>query len=236
MQHPVMILGAHGGIGGALAETLSVQELILTARDASTITANGETHSLDVLDEASLNAFLEYCDGIEALSGFVYAVGSITLKPFSKMTPDVLKESFDLNIGAALRILQKLEGALKKGQGSVVLFSTVAVAQGFSNHTLISTAKGAVEGAARALAAEWAPHVRVNVIAPSLSDTPLASALTSSPQMAKAIGDMHAIPRLGSAKDSAAMAAFLLDADQSGWISGQVFPVDGGRSTLRIKG
>ena len=235
MQHPVMIIGAHDGIGAALADRIQ-GDLILSARDSRNITAPGKKYDLDVLNEASLQSFLDVCETIPVLSGFVYAVGSITLKPFSAITPEGLKESFDLNIGAALRILQKLHKPLKAGQGSVVLFSSVAVAQGFANHSLISTAKGAVEGAARALAAEWAPDIRVNVIAPSLSDTPLASSLTGSEQMAQAIAGMHAIPRLGMADDHAHMAAFLLDREKSGWITGQVMPVDGGRSRLRVKG
>lgn len=238
MRDPILIMGANGGIGGALADDLSRKgvDLMLTARDAATIKADGQAYAVDVLDPTSLDSFLSVCDQIDSLSGFVYAVGSIAIKPFSKITPEDMQTSLDLNIGAVLRILQRLEKALKAGNGSVVLFSTIAVQQGFQNHTLISAAKGAVEGAARALAAEWAPHIRVNVIAPSLSDTAIASPLTNSPQMAKAIADMHPIPRLGQADDSANLAAFLLDNDKSGWISGQVMSVDGGRSRLRVRG
>jgi NAD(P)-dependent dehydrogenase (short-subunit alcohol dehydrogenase family) len=110
----------------------------------------------------------------------------------------------------AIRVLRTLEKALRKGNGSVVLFSTIAVQQGFGNHTLISTAKGAMEGLTRSLAAEWAPNIRVNCIAPSLSDTPLAKPLTSSEKVAESIASMHPIPRLGKAEDSASMAAYLM--------------------------
>jgi NAD(P)-dependent dehydrogenase (short-subunit alcohol dehydrogenase family) len=118
---------------------------------------------------------------------------------------------------------------------SVVLFSSVAVAQGFAAHASIAMAKGAVEGLTRSLAAELAPKVRVNSIAPSLTRTPLALALTSNEALAKAVADTHALRRLGEAEDVAALAAFLLG-PEAGWITGQVIGVDGGRSTLRTKG
>ncbi len=117
----------------------------------------------------------------------------------------------------------------------MVLFSTVAVAQGFSNHASIGMAKGAVEGLMLSLAAELAPKVRVNCVAPSLTKTPLAQALTSNEQMAGAIAGLHALQRLGEPEDIAAAAAFLLSPEAS-WITGQVIGVDGGRSMLRTKG
>jgi len=117
----------------------------------------------------------------------------------------------------------------------VLLFSSVAVGQGFAAHASVSMAKGAVEGLTRALAAELAPKVRVNAIAPSLTDTPLAAGLTANPQIAASIAQMHPLPRLGSAADMAALAAFLIS-DRAGWITGQVIGVDGGRSSLRTKG
>lgn len=135
----------------------------------------------------------------------------------------------------AIRALRLAEKSLKKAKGSVVLFSTVAVQQGFQNHTVISAAKGAIEGLVRSLAAEWAPFVRVNAIAPSLTNTKIASQLTSSDSMSRAIADMHPIPRLGMPEDSAEAAKFLLS-DESSWMTGQVLHVDGGRSVLRVKG
>lgn len=229
-------MGANGGIGGALAQIYEGDK-ILTARDVATIEHHdAQCYAVDVMDQASLDGFLSDLDGVERLSGFVYAIGSITLKPMKSVTQGALQDALSLNLGAAIQVLQKIHAPLKKGQGSVVLFSTIAVGQGFPSHAVISAAKGAVEGFAKALAAEWAPHIRVNVIAPSLSDTALASPLTASPPMAKGIADMHPIPRLGHARDSAEMANFLLDADKSGWMTGQILHIDGGRSTLRTRG
>jgi NAD(P)-dependent dehydrogenase (short-subunit alcohol dehydrogenase family) len=152
------------------------------------------------------------------------------------MTGDDFLTDFRVNAaGAALAVQASLD-ALKAGEGgSVLLFSSVAVSQGFAAHASVSMAKGAVEGLTRALAAELAPKVRVNAIAPSLTATPLAASMTASEQMAKAIAGMHAIPRLGSAEDHAALARVLLT-DAGGWITGQVIGVDGGRSSLRTKG
>lgn len=234
---PYIIIGANDGIGGELTEQLLElgHHVVATARDASTITANSnhlETKSLDVLEDSSITKALSSYDEI---AGLAYCVGSIDIAPFKAARDEKFIKSYELNVLGAIRALRTCEKALKKAKGSVVLFSTIAVQQGFTNHALISTAKGAVEGLTRSLAAEWAPHIRVNCIAPSLSDTPLAKPLTSSEAMAKSIAAMHPIPRLGTAEDSASMAAFLLG-PQSGWITGQIMHIDGGRSALSAKG
>ena len=137
-------------------------------------------------------------------------------------------------IGAALAV-QAAAPALRKAQGSVVLFSTVAAGQGFGNHTVIASAKGGVEALTRSLATDLAPDIRVNCIAPSLSRTELADQLLSNERMAESLAASHPLKRIGEAADSAAMAAFLLGGESS-WITGQVFPVDGGRSALRTRG
>ena len=173
----------------------------------------------------------------DVLAGLVYAVGTINLKPLARLTVADFERDFRINAAGAALAVQACLPALKThdGTASVVLFSTIAAAQGFAAHASVSMAKGAVEGLVLALAAELAPKVRVNAIAPSLTRTPLAKALTASDSMAAAIAQMHPIPRLGEAADSAALAAFLLS-EQAGWITGQVIGVDGGRSTLRPKG
>jgi NAD(P)-dependent dehydrogenase (short-subunit alcohol dehydrogenase family) len=231
----VLIMGAHGGIGGALADRLRKRDipLALTARDAASVAG---AIRCDVLVTAEADNSIEnavaQCG--DALGGLVYAIGSIDLKPLKSVTGALMQQAYDLNVIGAMRAIKAAAPALKNGQGSVVLFSSIAVQQGFAQHTIISAAKGAVEGMARALAAELAPHVRVNVIAPSLSDTPLAKSITSNETMTKAIADLHPLPRLGMADDSAAAAEWLLcDAP---WVTGQVIHIDGGRSALRVKG
>ena len=226
-----VVIGANGGIGGALAQQLLDQghSVLATARDPSTLTSlsgNVQTAALDALDQASIDVAL---GGLDSISGLAYCVGSIDLAPLKSASDEAFLKSYQLNTLGAVRVLRMCEKALKAAKGSVVLFSTIAVQQGFTNHSLISTAKGAIEGLTRALAAEWAPSVRINCIAPSLSDTAIAKPITSSEAMAKSIAGMHPIPRLGTAEDSASAAAFLLS-DHAGWMTGQILHVDGGRS------
>jgi NAD(P)-dependent dehydrogenase (short-subunit alcohol dehydrogenase family) len=188
----------------------------------------------DVLDRAQVEAAV-MAAGAE-IAGLAYAVGSITLKPLARLTDEDALRDFQLNALGAFRAIQAALPALKAHDGaSILLFSSVAVAQGFPAHATIGMAKGAVEGLTLSLAAELAPRIRVNCIAPSLTKTPLASALTSNEQMATAIAGLHALQRLGEADDVAGLGAFLLSADAA-WMTGQIIGVDGGRSTLRAKG
>lgn len=242
MTKKYIITGAHGGIGSRLTEMLAKDghSVFATARDETTISnlaeyETVETASLDVLDADAVESTIASADSGDGIKGLAYCIGSIDLKPFKATKDEEYIATFELNVLGAVRALRAAEKGLKKAGGSVVLFSTIAVQQGFANHSLISAAKGAVEGLTKALAAEWAPKVRVNCIAPSLSETPLAKPLTSSEQMTNSIAAMHPIPRLGTADDSAALAKFLLTEDSS-WITGQILHVDGGRSTLRTKG
>jgi NAD(P)-dependent dehydrogenase (short-subunit alcohol dehydrogenase family) len=242
MAGKVLVFGGSGGIGGAIARQLARKgyPLHLVGRDAGRLQEvskdTGATVSLaDVLDAASIAQTVT--EAGESLSGLVYAVGSINLKPLGRLTSEDFERDFRLNaLGAALAVQAALP-ALKKcpGTSSVVLFSSVAVQQGFSAHASISMAKGAVEGLTRALGAELAPKVRVNAIAPSLVKTPLAAALTANESIALAIAQMHPLPRLGEPEDIAGLAAFLLS-EEADWVTGQIFAVDGGRSRLRIKG
>lgn len=242
MSAPIIVMGAHGGIGEHLVEQLVSENHVVyaTARDKNTLSPLSErlginSASLDVLDESAVTKVIAEADEGEGIRGLAYCIGSIDLKPFKIAKDDDFLKSYELNVLGAVRALRAAERGLKKAKGSVVMFSTIAVQQGFTNHSLISTAKGAIEGLTKSLAAEWAPNIRVNCIAPSLSDTPLAKPLTSSEQMAKSIAAMHPIPRLGTAQDCSSLAAFLLG-DKSSWITGQIFHIDGGRSTLRVKG
>lgn len=241
MTQTMVVMGAHGGIGESLVERLVEGHIVYaSARDKDTLSSlvnkfGIQTSSVDVFDKDAVETFIAGADEGDGIKGLAYCIGSIDLKPLKGAKDEDYLKSYELNVLGAVRALRAAEKSLKKAGGSVVLFSTIAVQQGFTNHSLISTAKGAVEGLTKSLAAEWAPSVRVNCIAPSLSDTPLAKPLTGSEQMAKSIAAMHPIPRLGEASDSASLAAFLLS-EQSGWMTGQILHVDGGRSTLRVKG
>jgi NAD(P)-dependent dehydrogenase (short-subunit alcohol dehydrogenase family) len=241
MPGTVLIWGGSGGIGAATARLLAADgfDLHLTGRDPARLAAIGAelgagTSVADVTDPGALARVTAEAGG--PLAGLVYAVGSINLRPLARLTAEDFERDFRLNaMGAALAVQAALPAMKAAGGGSVVLFSSVAVAQGFTAHASVSMAKGAVEGLTRALAAELAPSIRVNAVAPSLTRTPLARGLTESPQVATAIAQMHALQRLGEPEDVAELAAFLVS-PRSGWITGQVIGVDGGRASLRTKG
>ncbi len=242
MADKILIYGGSGGVGAALARRLAAEgrALHLVGRDAGKLAALaaelGAGHSIADAEDASSFARVAAEAG-SGLAGLVYAVGSINLKPLARFSAADFERDFRLNAAGAALAVQASLPALKahEGTASIVLFSTIAATQGFPAHVSVAMAKGAVEGLTLALAAELAPKVRVNAIAPSLTRTPLAKALTSSEAMATAIAQMHPIPRLGEPDDVAALASFLLS-EQAGWITGQVIGVDGGRSTLRPKG
>lgn len=242
MMGKVLIWGGSGGIGAATARALFSQgiDLHLVGRDANRLAVLAEelgctTSQADVEDDGAFERVS--AEAGATLAGLVYAVGSINLRPLARLTAADFVRDFRVNaMGAALAVQAALPALKAAPQtASVVLFSSVAVAQGFTAHASVSMAKGAVEGLTRALGAELAPKIRVNAIAPSLTDTPLAAGLTGNPQIAASIAQMHALPRLGTPQDVAALAAFLIS-DQADWMSGQVIAVDGGRSRLRTKG
>ena len=241
MAKNFIIFGGSGGIGSALARRVAARgDLVhLVGRNADRLSAlaaelGGTFAVADVIDRAQVEAAV-MAAGAE-IAGLAYAVGSITLKPLARLTDDDALLDFQLNALGAFRAIQAALPALKAHDGaSILLFSSVAVAQGFPAHATIGMAKGAVEGLTLSLAAELAPRIRVNCVAPSLTKTPLASALTSNEQMATAIASLHALQRLGEADDVAGLGAFLMSPEAS-WITGQIIGVDGGRSTLRTKG
>lgn len=241
MSGRVLIWGGSGGIGAATARILTATGFAthLVGRDegklATLAKELGATTSVaDVEEDGAFDRVMAEIGS--PLSGLVYAVGSINLRPLQRLTMADFARDFRLNAaGAALAVQAALPALKATPRASVVLFSTVAVGQGFAAHSSVSMAKGAVEGLTRALGAELAPRIRVNAIAPSLTDTPLAAGFTSNPQMVTSIAQMHAMQRIGTPEDIAGLAAFLIG-DQADWISGQVIAVDGGRSRLRVKG
>lgn len=236
----VLIFGATGGVGSALARRLTARgrPVHLAGRDEAKLSALAEEIGApftvcDVLDNDQIALAVE--DAGENLNGMAFCVGSIDLAPLRRVDRDLIRSSIELNAVSAAMALQACEAGLKKNNGSAVLFSSVAVAQGFAQHTAISAAKGAVEGMVRAVAAEWAPKARINAIAPSLMKTGIAEPMTANDAVADGIAKMHPMARLGEAEDAAALADFLLSED-SGWICGEVIGVDGGRGHVRNRG
>ena len=237
----IVIFGATGAIGSASARRLSNAgyPLHLVGRNEKVLKdlASEMEASMTCGDVLDPGIFEMVAEGVgDTVSGLVYAVGTLNLKKLNRLSKDDFLYDFQVNaLGAALAV-QALLPALKKSPtpASVVLFSSVAVNQGFKYHTSIGMAKGAVHALTLSLAAELAPKVRVNAIAPSLTQTPLTAGLLSNQKMAEAIAKLHPMARLGTPNDIAALVAFLLSEDSS-WMTGQIIGVDGGRSTLRTK-
>lgn len=226
----MLIVGASSGIGYELAKTLieSGANVISASRNAPPDLAV-QHFPLDVLTDSG-----SQLASIPQLDGVAYCVGSINLKPFGRISQDDFLKDYQLNVLGAVKVIQQTINALKKSEtSSIVLFSTVAVAVGMNYHASIAAAKGAIEGLAKSLAAEFAVNkIRVNVIAPSLTDTPLAKNLLSSPEKKETSAKRHPLGRVGTPSDMASAATFLLS-DQASWISGQVIGIDGGMSTLK---
>lgn len=223
MQHPILLIGGNSGIGAALADRLRAQGAnILSAHRSGEPAFDATAEEPDFPD----------VDG--PLGGLVYLPGSINLKPFKSLKPADFDADFKINVLGAVRTLQHYESALKEADNaSVLLFSTVAVSTGMPFHTSVAAAKGAVEGLVRSLAAEWAPTVRVNAIAPSLTDTPLAARLLRNDKQREAGNERHPLQRIGQPEDIANLGAFLMD-PANGWITGQVWNADGGLGALRV--
>jgi len=228
-----LIIGASSGIGKALSLQLAnVGHHVFGTFNKTVIQSEHpliQYHPLNVLDETLSLDFLP-----ETLAGVIYCPGSINLRPFERIKPADFANDFNLQVVGAIKIIQAVASKLKNSENaSIVLFSTVAVQTGLPFHTQVSASKGAIEGLTKALAAEYAPKIRVNCIAPSLTDTPLANSLLNTEQKREANALKHPLKRIGTTEDIANMAEFLLSAKAS-WITGQIMHVDGGISTLKV--
>ncbi len=228
----IVIVGGSHGIGLGIVQRCvdAGSQVTVISRTAGELVDSDSVEHIG-LDVSQAEITAEMLPG--SIDGFVYCPGSINLAPLRGIKPDVLREDFELNVVAGLRSFQAaLPGLKQSGSGSAVFFSSVAVTQGLPMHTSVAAAKGAVEGLVRCWAAELAPRVRVNAVAPSLTDTPLAAKFLSSDEKRKAMGTRHPLGRVGTVDDIAAAALFLLS-DESSWVTGQILGVDGGMSALR---
>lgn len=228
-----LIIGASSGIGKKLSEKLagSGHQVYGTYNNNELQPENNliQLFPLNVLDETILLDFLP-----NTLAGIVYCPGSINLRPFERIKPVDFINDYNLQVIGAIKVIQAAASKLKTTENSsIILFSTVAVQKGLPFHSLVSASKGAIEGLTKALAAEYAPGIRVNCIAPSLTDTPMAAALLNSEQKKQANAERHPLKRVGTTDDIADMAEFLLS-PKATWITGQIMHVDGGFSTLKV--
>lgn len=226
-----LIIGGASGIGKELIQNLLElgHNVYATYNETEPVfSGNVSYHKLNVLDDTPDFSFLP-----DTLHGVVYCPGSIVLKPFRRISPDDFLSDYDLQVNGVVKVIQHSLPALKKSKGgSIVLFSTVAVQAGLNFHSLVSASKGALEGLTRSLAAEFAPTIRVNCIAPSLTDTPMAANLLNTEEKKSANAKRHPLGRVGTPKDIAAAAEYLLT-DKSEWVTGQILHVDGGVSAVK---
>ena len=230
MKKNILLIGGSTGIGFEIANQLVTENnVIVVSRNKGELNDDIKHLEFDVLKDN-----IEDLDLADTIHGLVYCPGSINLKPFKMLKHKDFEEEMNLNFLSLVKVVQGVMPKLKKAENaSLVFFSTVAVKVGMPFHTSVAAAKGAIEGFAKSLAAEYAPSLRVNVIAPSLTDTPLAEKLLSNDSKKEKMSERHPLKRVGNAKDIANAASFLLS-DENSWITGQILGVDGGLSTLNI--
>ncbi len=230
----IVIIGGSRGIGlGIVGRCASLgAKVTVLSRTVGELAQSAQVSHCpcDVITETAIGQYLP-----ETIDGFVYCPGSINLATLRSVTPQVMRDDFELNVLGAVRCFQAALPAMKAaGKASAVFFSTVAVAQGLPMHSSVAAAKGALEALVRTWAAELSPHIRVNCIAPALTDTPLAERFLTTPEKRKAMDARYPLARIGQVDDVAAAAEFLLST-QSDWITGQVLGVDGGMSKCRTQ-
>jgi NAD(P)-dependent dehydrogenase (short-subunit alcohol dehydrogenase family) len=230
MSRNILLIGGSHGIGNAIVQHLHEGNNVYVASRENENLPDGVTHiPFDALTDE-----LDVSQLPESLDGFVYCPGSINLKPFKMLKQEQFEEDMQINFFSLIKVTRDVLPLLtKEGTSSVVFFSTVAVQTGMPFHTSVAAAKGAIEGFAKALAAEYAPTVRVNVIAPSLVDTPLAGRLLNNDAKKDKMGELHPLKRVGTADDIAGLAVYLLE-QNAGWMTGQVLGINGGKGSLSV--
>ena len=232
-----LIFGATGSIGSSLANQLykADKEIHLIGREKDDLASLSSKLKCDytvlnILDD-QMNEKLKEEFNNSKIAGIAYCIGSIDLKPLSIVKKQDIERCLEVNFFPIVEIIKSFKENLKRNNGSIVLFSTVAVQKGFTNHSIIASIKGAIEGLTVSLAAELAPSTRVNCIAPSLTNSKIAQPILKNKIIAEGIAKAHPLKRIGEGDDVAAMARFLLT-EESSWITGQIIGVDGGRSRI----
>lgn len=231
MKKNILIIGGSSGVGLELVKLICEENNVYVAsRTNDSIGELPITHiPFDVENDDLDNSSIP-----EHLHGFVYCPGSINLRPFKGIKSEVFKQDFSINVLGAIKTLQSVLGNLQNSEfpSSVVFFSTVAVRTGMPFHSSVAAAKGAIEGLAKSLAAEFAPKIRFNVIAPSLVDTPMAEKFLNNETKKNNAASRHPLQRVGKADEIAKMAQFLID-DNSSWITAQTITIDGGIGSIK---
>tara|TARA_B100001123_G_scaffold223149_1_gene251256 strand:+ start:44 stop:766 length:723 start_codon:yes stop_codon:yes gene_type:complete len=240
MNKKILIFGGTGAIGFSIAKRISQEDytpVIISRNEEELIIKskeiNCEYEICDVLDKDQIDQVSKKHG--DTVFGIAYCIGSINLKPLKITKDEDFIQSYKINTLGAINSVKPNIESLAKNNGSILFFSTIAVQQGFTNHSIVSSSKGAIEGLTLSLAAEFAPKIRVNCIAPSLTDSKMSQKMVSNENIRKAIENMHPIPKIGQGEDFGDLSCFLLSQKNS-WITGQIFHIDGGRSTLRLKG
>jgi NAD(P)-dependent dehydrogenase (short-subunit alcohol dehydrogenase family) len=226
-----LIIGGSSGIGEQVAKQLAAagHTVLATYHTHPISDAHIQYHPLNVMEDTIQLNFLP-----PVIDGLVYCPGAISLRPFARIAPDDFTKDYQLQVVGAIKLIQAALPHLKaSNNASIVLFSTVAVQLGLNFHSIVASSKGAIEGLTKALAAELAPTIRVNCIAPSLTNTPLAAALLNTDQKIEANAQRHPLKRVGTSLDIANAVEFLLT-DKSSWVTGQILHIDGGMSTIKI--
>ena len=235
MSEKYLVVGATGSIGSNLAEQLAAsdKEIHLVGRNENQTQSLAEKLNCNytIANVLEDNFVEKIKSDIQDIKGIAYCVGSIDLKPLRMVNEDDFNKCMKLNLYSAVNLIKGFQETLKNNKGSIVLFSTVAAQRGFTNHSIIASTKAAVEGLTVSLAAEFAPNIRVNCIAPSLTKSKMAKDVIKNSKIEESIAKLHPLKRIGEGIDTANLAHFLLSKNSS-WITGQIIGVDGGRGAI----